>query len=68
MQASFVLGAAGGMLSDRFGPRAVCSAGMVCIAGGLVGAIVQAPDGHVWVGADTGIYQYRHFGILNDDL
>ncbi len=27
-------------------------------AGGLVGAIVQTPDGHVWVGADTGIYEF----------
>ncbi|MDP2004567.1 MAG: diguanylate cyclase [Rubrivivax sp.] len=27
-------------------------------AGGLVGAMVQAPDGHVWVGADTGIYEF----------
>ena len=31
----FVLGAGGGMLSDRFGPRAVCSAGMLFIAAGL---------------------------------
>lgn len=31
----FVLGAPGGMLSDRYGPRVVCSAGMLCIAGGL---------------------------------
>lgn len=34
----FVLGAGGGMLADRFGPRAVCSAGMLCIAGGLAAA------------------------------
>lgn len=34
----FVLGAGGGMLSDRFGPRIVCSAGMLCIAAGLLGA------------------------------
>lgn len=33
----FVLGAVGGMLSDRFGPRVVCSMGMCCIAVGLVG-------------------------------
>ena len=33
----FVLGAAGGMLSDRWGPRIVCSAGMCCIALGLFG-------------------------------
>lgn len=28
----FALGAGGGMLADRFGPRAVCCAGMLCIA------------------------------------
>ena len=31
----FVLGAGGGMLADRFGPRLVCCAGMLCIAVGL---------------------------------
>jgi len=31
----FVLGAGGGMLADRFGPRLVCCAGMLCIASGL---------------------------------
>jgi MFS family permease len=31
----FLLGAGGGILADRFGPRAVCCAGMLCIAGGL---------------------------------
>jgi MFS family permease len=31
----FVLGAGAGMLADRFGPRVVCCAGMVFIAGGL---------------------------------
>ncbi len=34
----FGFGAAGGMLSDRYGPRLVCSAGMVCIAVGLFSA------------------------------
>jgi MFS family permease len=34
----FVLGAFGGMLSDRLGPRLVVGAGMVCIALGLLGA------------------------------
>ncbi|WP_158288906.1 MFS transporter [Rubrivivax albus] len=33
----FVLGAFGGMLSDRFGPRVVTSAGMLCIAAALAG-------------------------------
>lgn len=32
----FVLGAGGGMLADRFGPRVVCSAGMLLIAAGLL--------------------------------
>ena len=31
----FVLGVAGGMLADRFGPRLVCCVGMLFIAGGL---------------------------------
>ena len=34
----FLLGAGGGMLADRFGPRAVTVAGMACIALGLAGA------------------------------
>ncbi len=34
----FGFGALGGMLSDRFGPRLVCGAGMVCIALGLMAA------------------------------
>lgn len=33
----FVMGAVGGMLADRFGPRIVCSAGMGLIALGLMG-------------------------------
>ncbi len=32
----FVFGAAGGMLADRFGPRAVTSSGMLLIAAGLL--------------------------------
>jgi MFS family permease len=34
----FALGAFGGMLSDRLGPRVVVGVGMVCIALGLLGA------------------------------
>ncbi len=32
----FTLGIGGGVLADRFGPRLVCIAGMVCIAAGLL--------------------------------
>ena len=32
----FVLGAVGGLLADRFGPRLVASAGMLCIAASLL--------------------------------
>ena len=32
----FVFGAGGGMLADRFGPRIVCSAGMILMAVGLL--------------------------------
>ncbi len=39
----FVLGAFGGMLSDRFGPRRVTSAGMLCICAALVlGSMAQS--------------------------
>ena len=39
----FVLGAFGGMLSDRFGPRLVTSAGMLCIAAALgLGSLAQS--------------------------
>ena len=34
----FLLGAGAGVLGDRFGPRAVSVAGMLCIAGGLFAA------------------------------
>ena len=32
----FTLGIGGGMLADRFGPRVICSVGMLCIAAGLL--------------------------------
>jgi MFS family permease len=39
----FVLGAFGGMLADRFGPRVVTSAGMLCIAAALgAGSVAQS--------------------------
>ena len=33
----FAFGTVAGLLADRFGPRVVCTAGMVCIASGLLG-------------------------------
>jgi len=36
----FLLGAPAGMLADRFGPRAVCTAGMLCIAAGLLASSI----------------------------
>jgi MFS family permease len=36
----FLLGAPAGMLADRFGPRVVCTAGMLCIAAGLLASSV----------------------------
>jgi MFS transporter, MCT family, solute carrier family 16 (monocarboxylic acid transporters), member 13 len=51
----FVLGAGGGMLSDRFGPRAVCSAGMVCIAAGLAGASVATSMATIYLVYGVGI-------------
>jgi MFS family permease len=32
----FSVGAVGGMLSDRYGPRVICSIGMLCVAAGLL--------------------------------
>ena len=54
----FVLGAGGGALADRFGPRIVTSAGMLCIAAGLAACsfatslpvVVAAYGGFVGVG------------------
>ncbi len=43
----FVFGAAGGMLGDRFGPRAVTSTGMLLIAGGLL--VCSFADSMTWV-------------------
>ena len=50
----FVLGTLGGILADRFGPRVVCSAGMVLIALGLL-ATSWAPA--LWV-------VYLSYGLL----
>ena len=51
----FVLGAGGGMLSDRFGPRVVCSTGMLCIAGGLFGASVAGSMAAIYAAYGIGI-------------
>ncbi|MEO8859162.1 MAG: MFS transporter [Burkholderiaceae bacterium] len=45
----FVLGAGAGMLADRFGPRVVCCAGMVLIAGGLFATSLAASMGMVYL-------------------
>ncbi|MBK6864763.1 MAG: MFS transporter [Ideonella sp.] len=51
----FVLGAGGGMLADRFGPRRVCSAGMVCIAAGLAGASQAGSMAAIYAAYGVGI-------------
>ena len=55
----FVLGAGAGMLADRFGPRRVCSAGMLFIAGGLLASsVAQSMAAIYWaygVGVGVGI-------------
>ena len=55
----FSMGAIGGMLSDRFGPRLVCSLGMVCIAMGLLAtSFAHSMAGVYWsygVGIGIGI-------------
>jgi MFS family permease len=55
----FSLGIAGGMLSDRFGPRVVSCAGMLCIAAGLAASSWASSMGAViacyGVGVGAGI-------------
>jgi MFS family permease len=55
----FVLGAGAGLLADRYGPRAVTSAGMLCIAAGLLaGSFAQSLTTIIWaygVGVGIGI-------------
>ena len=45
----FGLGAFAGMLSDRFGPRLVCSAGMLCIAAGLFATSAAQSMGAIYL-------------------
>jgi len=51
----FVLGVGGGMLADRFGPRAVCMAGMACIAAGLLGTSLAQSMAAVYLCYGVGI-------------
>ena len=51
----FVLGVGGGMLADRFGPRAVCMAGMVFIAAGLLGTSLAQSMSTVYLCYGVGI-------------
>jgi len=51
----FVLGAGGGMLADRFGPRAVCCAGMLCIASGLAASSFASSLSIIYAAYGVGI-------------
>ncbi len=51
----FVLGVGGGILADRYGPRLVCSAGMLCIAGGLAATSLAHSLAMVYLAYGVGI-------------
>jgi MFS family permease len=51
----FVLGAGAGMLADSFGPRAVCCAGMLFIAGGLFATSLASSMTMVYLAYGVGI-------------
>ena len=51
----FLLGAGGGILADRFGPRVVCCAGMLCIAGGLLATSFASSMAMVYLTYGVGI-------------
>ncbi|HUP05698.1 MAG TPA: MFS transporter [Caldimonas sp.] len=51
----FLLGPVGGMLADRHGPRAVCSAGMIVIATGLLLASFAQSMAMVYVAYGIGV-------------
>ena len=51
----FVLGAGGGMLADRYGPRSVCCAGMLFIAAGLLATSYATSIGMVYAAYGVGI-------------
>ena len=51
----FIAGAGGGMLADRYGPRVVCSAGMLLIAAGLLVSSLAQSMAVVYAGYGLGI-------------
>ncbi len=51
----FVGGAGGGILADRFGPRVVCSSGMLCIAAGLLATSFATSVNGVYLAYGVGI-------------
>ena len=51
----FVLGAGAGMLADRFGPRAVCCTGMLCIAAALFATSLASSMTMVYLAYGVGI-------------
>ncbi|MBV9891163.1 MAG: MFS transporter [Rhizobacter sp.] len=51
----FLLGAPAGMLADRYGPRVVCTAGMLCIAAGLVASSVAPSMPWIYVAWGAGL-------------
>ena len=53
----FALGAGAAMLADRFGPRLVCSAGMLCIAGALLATSYADSMSmvYLWYGVGIGV-------------
>ncbi len=51
----FSFGAVGGMLSDRYGPRLVCGAGMACIASALLAASLVTTLTGVYLSYGVGI-------------
>lgn len=51
----FILGAGGGLLADRFGPRAVTSAGMLCIATALWAGSHAVSMGGVYLAWGLGV-------------
>jgi MFS family permease len=51
----FSFGVPGGLLADRFGPRGVCLAGVLCIAAGLAAAAYADSLAVLYVGYSIGI-------------